>query len=66
MQRRLNLSSSTAIRSATYDDESGALSVVFVSGREYTYNGVPPQLVEEFEAASSPGSFVASRLKGVY
>lgn len=48
---------STAIEAIGYDAEANALSVRFVSGGEYRYFDVPPQIAADFEAAESKGRF---------
>jgi hypothetical protein len=48
---------SSVIRSWHYDAQSRALDVLFVSGKRYSYSGVPAEIVEGLHAASSKGSY---------
>ena len=64
--KTLNLNSSSAISSASYDSEAQTLTIVFVNGNSYTHDGVPDYLINDFEAAPSPGKFWNSRIKGVF
>lgn len=49
---------STSIRKLKYDDDSRVLSVWFLtSGKRYDYEGVPPELYEDFRSAFSKGRF---------
>ena len=57
---------SSAIASATYDKDTQSLVVTFTSGREYSFDGVPPDLWEDFKKAGSAGSFYNSSIRGVY
>lgn len=64
--RTENLSSS-AILSATYDDETQQLEVTFTSGGSYTLRRpVPPEVFNDFITSGSPGGFWHSVLKGQY
>lgn len=59
------LSSSALVR-ATYDDETQILSITFISGQTYDYDGVPPEIFEGLIMATSPGSYWHSQIKGIY
>lgn len=63
---KLQLQPSTAVTGATYDPDTQALDVTFSSGQTYTFEGVPQDVADAFEAAPSPGSFYHSQLKGRY
>jgi len=54
---------STAIRRFEYDPESRTLYVAFVSGQEYAYEGVPPELAADFRGAFSKGRFFQARVR---
>jgi len=53
---------SSALSSATYDDERQELTVTFKSGRAYTYRQVPPDVWDGLQNADSPGSFWRSNI----
>jgi hypothetical protein len=64
---------SSVIRSFVYDAAACRLTIRFVSGRVYTYAGVPADVVRGLAGASSSGSFfnamirnqfVATRVRG--
>lgn len=57
---------STALVSARYDDETQQLDVFFVNGSMYTYEGVPPEIVDGLENADSPGSYFHANIRGQY
>ena len=57
---------SSAISSLRYNPETGQMDVTFLSGRTYTHEGVPPDVVESFVSAASPGRYYANSIKGVY
>jgi hypothetical protein len=57
---------STAIRSLSYDDQTGTLFVTFVDGDLYAYSDVPPALYEAFRRARSKGRFFAARVRNRY
>lgn len=48
-----------------YDPADQTLVVEFKSGA-YRYDGVPPAVVEELNAAASKGAFIATNIKLVY
>jgi len=66
MARREASLNSTAIASAAYDDDTAILSVTFVSGREYEFNAVPPDVYEELISSPSPGSYFHREIKSKY
>lgn len=57
---------SSNITSATYDADSGILTITFNSGGTYEYHGVPQHLADEFATAASPGKFFHANIKGKY
>ena len=57
---------SSDIASASYDKDTQELVVVFTSGREYSFDGFPPDLWESFKKAGSAGTFYNSMIRGVY
>lgn len=58
--------SSTALASASYDDESQELEITFTSGRSYTFQSVPADIYEGLVASPSPGSYYNQNIKGIY
>lgn len=54
---------SSNIDSYNYDEESEEFQVKFNSGHVYKYEGVPKSVVDDFERASSKGSFLNSNIK---
>jgi hypothetical protein len=48
---------SSVIQSFVYDKEERRLVVRFVSGKVYTYNDVPADVVGGFTAAASKGTY---------
>ena len=60
---------SSAIASATWDDETGELTIEFEGGRGaglYSFNAFPEHEWERFTTAHSPGSFFNVYIKGRY
>jgi len=49
-----------------YDSSREKLYVTFVGGKTYVYDGVPPQTVERFAAASSKSAFFAENIADRY
>lgn len=46
-----------------YDQENLEAHVIFKSGRHYVYSQVSPDVWQQFEAASSKGTFVNTEFK---
>jgi hypothetical protein len=57
---------SSAIASIDYDDKTRSLNVTFTSGRTYTHDNVPPDIVDRFTKTLSPGRFYLNEVKGIY
>ena len=57
---------SSVIRRFRYDRESRRLEITFVSGRIYAYDGVSPQVIEDFRAAASKGEFFNAHIRDAY
>ena len=53
---------SSNIAGASYDDDTRELHVMFVSGAEYAYGGVPREVYEGLLAAGSPGKYFAANV----
>ena len=54
---------SSNLDSFSYDAAMQRLQIRFKSGKTYSYQNVPPSLVEELASASSPGQFFNSAIK---
>jgi hypothetical protein len=57
---------STAIRHLYYDADTRELRVIFVSGRNYVYENVPPDVVDAFKTADSRGAFFNHEIRDRY
>ena len=57
---------SSAIASAGYDDDRGALEVKFRSGRVYLYKQVPRGVYEELITSSSAGRYLNEAIRANY
>lgn len=57
---------SSVIRAFSYDERRRRLTIAFVSGEIYAYDGVPPQVVEDFRAAPSRGRFFGPNIRDSY
>lgn len=55
--KQLRLSSSSTIQSAAYWPSKAYLIVSFKSGHTYSYEGVGPWVIQDWEQANSAGSF---------
>ena len=49
-----------------YDKETQTMTVVFPNGRSYEYDGVPPDIYENFQKADSKGSYFNTYIRGSY
>jgi lysyl-tRNA synthetase class 2 len=54
---------STVIRSFEYDADSRKLSIVFQSGRHYTYENVPPETYTAMKSSFSKGEFFNAHIR---
>jgi hypothetical protein len=57
---------STAITRIEYGELSQELVVVFTSGEDYTYYGVPRDVYEGFVNAPSKGQYINTNIKDRY
>lgn len=57
---------SSVIERFSYDAESRALIVVFLSGRRYRYADVPPDVAQAFATAFSKGTFFNRHIRDRY
>lgn len=57
---------SHVIRAYAYDAETRSLSVTFVSGRRYRYEGVPAEEAAAMRGAFSKGVFFNQRIRDRY
>ena len=57
---------STALRSATYDDEREQLSLTFASGEVFDFEGIPQDVFDGLRNATSPGRYYHQFIKDQY
>jgi hypothetical protein len=57
---------SSVIDKFNYDSDSQILTVVFLSGKVYHYQNVPPETYASLKAAKSKGRYLNKNIKGVY
>ena len=57
---------SSNIEAVGFDGDAGELVVQFLSGKTYTYSGVPEETFLALLASNSKGSFLNREIKGVY
>lgn len=57
---------SSVIRSASYDQRTGVLRIIFVSGRVYEYKKVPWSVYQHLKAAGSKGSYFNREIRDKY
>ncbi len=57
---------STAIDSMNYDPETLTLRIRFVSGLEYDYKNVPPEVFKQLKISGSKGRYLNLHIKGKY
>lgn len=61
-----NLFGSSTIKRMSYDDEEGAMDVVFTGGEEYRYYKVPKWHYKGMLRSTSRGKYLEKNIKGVY
>ena len=57
---------SRVIKDFSYDAPTRRLDVCFVSGRHYSYFGVPADIAQALRAAPSKGEFFNIQIRGRY
>lgn len=57
---------SSNIDSVGYDADNKRLTIRFLTGKTYHYNGVDPGTLDEFMKAESKGKFFHANIKGKY
>ena len=57
---------STVIRYFRYNATERELHVTFVTGRQYVYEDVPPDVFEAFRGAFSKGTFLIRKIRNCY
>lgn len=57
---------SSAIASIFYDEETKELTVSFVKGGVWVFQGVDSQTAEAFESAGSQGTYFNVEIRGKY
>lgn len=63
---RADLSRSSVLDLAQYDEARNELRLTFKSGGTYRYLLVPRHIFDALATAASPGSFFASSIRGHY
>jgi len=58
--------SSSVIRTIFYDPAARRMLVIFVTGRKYMYEDVPPEVHAAFQAAPSKGQFFNAEIRDRY
>jgi KTSC domain len=58
--------SSSAIQQVEYDNRTQQMQITFVSGKTYTYFGVPRSVYERFVQAPSKGTYFNEYIKDQY
>ena len=61
--RQFDAPSSSTIRGAAYDPDTQHLTVTFVSGATYEYDGVPAETWARFHDAPSKGAFFGTHIR---
>lgn len=56
--------SSSNVHSIGYNSEKCLLTVRFLNGTQYQFEGVPESVYREFMGASSAGSYFAKHIRG--
>lgn len=62
----LDIGDSEAIEAASYDASSNTLTITFTSGVTYNFFGVSQDIVQDFENASSYGTFFQENIRDKY
>lgn len=57
---------SSVIRRFTYDETQRRLRVTFTSGDVYEYDGVPPEVNDQFRASFSKGQYFGPHIRDRY
>ena len=57
---------SEMVESVGYDSDTGEMTVAFIKGGEYVYEGVPEEVALDLANAASVGGMMNSDIKGRY
>jgi lysyl-tRNA synthetase class 2 len=57
---------SSVIFDRHYDPDTSRLTVTFVTGRIYVYEGVPSAVAADFDAAASKGTYFNAQIRDNY
>ena len=57
---------SSSIHSCDYDDETGSMTIKFMSGSTHKYPNCPKHEYEALKAAASPGKHFHARIRKQY
>lgn len=66
MAKRTITLQSSAILSASYDDQTKEMQITFTTGRTYDFPNVPEDVFDGLASAPSAGQYYAQRIKGVF
>jgi len=57
---------STVIDTIDYNLETGALTIKYISGQTYRYEGVPEKVFKELKASRLKGRYLRFHVKDIY
>lgn len=66
MAKRVIVLQSSAIASASYDDQTKSMSITFTNGRVYDFPNVPEDVFDGLAEAPSAGRYYMENIKGVF
>lgn len=66
MAKRTIALASSAIISATYDDQTKQMQITFTDGRTYDFPNVPEDVFDGLAEAPSAGRYYTENIKGVF
>lgn len=66
MAKRTITLQSSAILSASWDDQTKAMQITFTNGRTYDFPNVPEDVFDGLAAAPSAGRYYVENIKGVF
>lgn len=62
----MTLISTPPVKELEYDEKSNELKVTFSNNKQFAYQGVPQNIVNELEISSSMGEFFANNIQSQY
>lgn len=66
MDGLVKIENSSNLTGYFYESRTKCLFIEFKGGALYSYDAVPPEVVDEFEKALSKGAFLAKHIKDSY